>query len=389
MKKSFLIFLLFLVFPSPISIETIQSQGANVRILGGPGRAVLDSWSPNGSRLAIHSSYDLTLYDDELDEVETILLPGITNVQWSPSSKFLAFTYTIAEGQNRAVIWDVESESIYMELGDNIQHVWHPTEDVIITYQNNHASLIDITTTDEKRTFTFDEGQAITDVYWGANSQQILFAIAGNVDTFYQLRDLESGEALDTFTPSRVEGEFFDIVWSSETRQFLRYSANDREIEVMDIATSEIVNAFPVDDPMRFSFDKNHLRVAYAKEDHSIEVIDLTSGDSIVLNGHTDAVGELAWNSDHYLATSGNDGHIIVWDIGSVDIVFEFNLYTDPYSGLAWHPDGNKLAVVNENSFMAWINVRQGVITFAGNHFSTEIDTMNWSQDGNYIVRSM
>jgi WD40 repeat protein len=106
------------------------------------------------------------------------------------------------------------------------------------------------------------------------------------------------------------------------------------------------------------------------------------------LNGHANPVNQVRWNPvGKYIATSSQDGSIIIWNANNGDIISTFEL-KDNVNFIDWNPDGIRLASAGlDGSSVIWD-------AFSGSKILTLEETLNskdeikWSPDGNYVATS-
>src|SRR5262249_11776709 len=78
--------------------------------------------------------------------------------------------------------------------------------------------------------------------------------------------------------------------------------------------------------------------------DNSVRVWDAQTGQELhILKGHTDQVLRVAYSADgKRLATASSDNTVKVWDAETGEKLFSFE--TGPGGGVAFSPDGNRMA---------------------------------------------
>jgi WD40 repeat protein len=93
----------------------------------------------------------------------------------------------------------------------------------------------------------------------------------------------------------------------------------------------------------RLAWSPNGDRVAVTKSTGAVEIFDAATGQSVLLlEGHPDGVGMLAWSPDgSKLATGGRD--VRIWNPLNGELFATLDGNGDDITGLAWTPNGTKI----------------------------------------------
>eukprot|EP00048_Salpingoeca_helianthica_P021228 m.11076 g.11076 ORF g.11076 m.11076 type:complete len:345 (-) comp5732_c0_seq1:28-1062(-) len=131
-------------------------------------------------------------------------------------------------------------------------------------------------------------------------------------------------------------------------------------------------------------------RLASGSEDKTAAVYTIKSGRTtkeLDLRGHTDQVMQVCWNPtcEFHLATASRDKTVKIWDhrIASSKAAHTISTHADNIS-LAWSPDGNTIAVCNEEDVVEFFETRTGTRTQL-KEFNYEVNELNWNNSGSHL----
>jgi len=142
-----------------------------------------------------------------------------------------------------------------------------------------------------------------------------------------------------------------DIVFSPDGKR-VATASYDRTAKVWDSSTGdELLTLFGHTDAVHhIAFSPDATRLATTSNDGTAKVWDLeTSEELLTFTGHEEAVFDIAWSlAGDRIATSGLDRNVRIWDAnsGNERLVLPFE-EGDQLRGLAFSPDGNRIAVTN------------------------------------------
>lgn len=105
--------------------------------------------------------------------------------------------------------------------------------------------------------------------------------------------------------------------------------------------------------------------VATVGDDHIVGIYDKLQGQFIKhLRKHTDWVRVAKFSNDgKKLVTAGNDGRILVWQVGQWDQPIELGKFTHAIVDVAIHPGGDQVAIVGFNKKLTIIDLNTRRIT--------------------------
>ena len=216
------------------------------------GTAYTLSWSPDGSTLAVASGAEITLLNDDLKEIESILQPegGALGVTWKPDMTQFA---TVNGFRNPTItIWDWDSAEGQITRSQQIQAeadqygvAWSPDGKSLATLANDQKSVIQIWDADTwslAQTYDLPYTHPRRTLQWSRDSSTVYGAGQMNeqIVVFFALSVI-SGDAreLGKFTVS--EAEVFAIAPDEK-----RFAVSDaRGVgQIVDIASGEILSGF-------------------------------------------------------------------------------------------------------------------------------------------------
>lgn len=162
-------------------------------------------------------------------------------------------------------------------------------------------------------------------------------------------------------------------VWDPSTGQ-LQVSPGSSDVPISEVAWSP-----------------DGIRIAADSRDYTAIISDVEAGtEKVVLRGHTDNVGALAWNpiiANNRLATGSgaNDHSIRIWDAGNGQQLF---MIPNTYAiDLKWSPDGQWLAAASGELLI--YDMRSGRIgEIAARVAARYVSAIAWSPDSSKLVYS-
>ena len=267
---------------------------------------------------------------------------------WVRSVVFSADGTTLASvGSDGIRLWDVATgETRYIFIGH------------AISLEDGGAFSADGTTLVSRSGWLWDvaTGERLHQIFneypdSGAFSVDGTTFASGDRDHTIRLRDVATGETLQTFTGHTNN---IDSVAFSPDGKTLASGSWDRTIRLWDVATGEtrqILTGHPSQViSVAFSPDGKTLASyvgAWRAQDKAIRLWDVQTGHlRVTLTGHTNSPHGVAFSPDgKTLISTSNDGTIRVWDVRNGKLVKVLGVPCAATSGPAISPDGRFIAV--------------------------------------------
>ncbi len=317
--------------PSPLA-SSVLAQAAFA-----PGvRYVLHGFADHGSRVAISPDgvYGVTAAADN----QLALLDVYTGVEihrWETDARIwsVAFTpdgLTVMAGLGDGTIIQFNLETfeevgrIAVVIADNTDD-WNfaitPDSRYVLASSGTDMYLWNIATGEQVQSFTGEHTALIWTVALNGDGTQ---ALTGSEDGFMILWDIDTGEAINRYSPDPSPDAAYNAVWDvafspDGTTAVAGYE--DNSVRLWNLETNEVI--------FRFAGHTNRVwnvgvssngRVAYSSSyDTTIRLWDLQTGEEIrTFRGHTSTVFGADMSADgHHIFTGSADGTVRYWDIES------------------------------------------------------------------------
>ena len=283
------------------------------QVLGGPRSRITDiSWSPNGSSLACSFDNGATLLWDTLTWSKRLTLKGfapVSKVVWSPENRILVSGHRNGSLRN-----------------------WNTVNGEAITVFGSHEN-------------------SISCLAWSNDGTHLA---SGALDRTIRIWDMENRREVRRLV-SRVNSLAF-----SPSGQTLASASIDHSISIWD--TDSGINLKTLSGHSgsveAVVWSPNGRTVASASHDRTIRIWDVMSWRAVaILEGHTSAIEALSFSHDGSIMASQGD-HLRLWDCNTwttITVLSDFGaeleapVTKDTLTGLAFHPNGNALAVVSKD----------------------------------------
>lgn len=415
-----LIVIISLPLTSSSSLPKAQPATAQTEItltpiqhLGGRGVPIDMQWSPQGDLLAVSSGQSVWLYNDQLEDVRSLELPILENLDlfepigagklaWSPDGTRLAAGsgYFVPSVRGRyAFVWDVVTGEILHQFGgDNLSFDNEPAREVawntdgtqlagfsrnewwiwdaetgaeILNIEHEVSLFSEFRWTDNE--LSVHDNRDFKRVTWDATTGELISAfttINNNNITSYTSLDgthtakLDASNALVTIKneESNAEVASYELfaeqiflplfgLWSPDSSRFIVYMRTRRpEVIVLDIANNR--------EEMRLELN----------ERLSIETIGLSP-------------------DNQTFALSTSSGSVAIYDVATGEQIKEIWASSGVIADIDWSPDGSQIVSVSSNNTIGrlWdVSTGLPVTTLEGHH--GWIFSVDWSPDGKFIA---
>jgi WD40 repeat protein/DNA-binding SARP family transcriptional activator len=307
-------------------------------------------------------------------------------VAWSPDGGKIA-----AAAETGVIIWDADTGDQWRRIHfpqhkcNGYDLAWSPSGDRFVVVgerlaESVHEACIaprvwDASTEEQILTFTGHEGQA-NSVDWSPDGAYIL---STGVDGSARIWAADSGD--ERLTLSGHTGSVNDARWSPGGDQIVTAAA-DGTAKVWDVSALRQAQ----DDAALVQSETEGLNTG--AEDGT---------ELVTLSGHVGGVNCAAWSLEgDRIATAGADGLIRVWlvpkgsrssgDTATGEILFTLSGHSDEVRGVAWSPDGERLATSSADGTAHLWDAATGEELLVLRGLSTDLRNVAWSPAGDRLV---
>jgi WD40 repeat protein len=217
---------------------------------------------------------------------------------------------------------------------------------------------------------------------------------SSSMDRSVKVWDTTTGERLHNLPHP---GTVLCVAYSPDGRR-LASSGEDKTVRVWDAQTGREVLSLRGHADMCgcVAFSPDGRRLASSSADRTIRIWDATplqgnEGQQALLtfSKHNDEIRSVAFSPDgRWIASAGHGADVKVWDAATGRPRVEFNGDTLVVFGLAWHPDGQRIAAAGDDGRQGTVKVwdvqnGRGAFALPGGQ---EYFTAAFSPDGRYLV---
>jgi WD40 repeat protein len=235
-------------------------------------------------------------------------------------------------------------------------------------------------------------GGAITDIAWNPQSTKLAACIGADLQIF----DTAGNLVLDLSDDNRYQASA--LSWSPDgerlanTNQYGMGSGLARySITIWDVQTGQLLSDIETDwykdlHSIDWSPDGSKIAVGAAE---TITIIDAaTELPLVTLTGHSYNVTDLSWSPDGSKIASASqspDSSVRVWDAATGALLAEYQgTWT---KRVDWNPDGNQLALTDNNSIVVVdATTMQTIEVFGGIDDLLYVFAVSWSPDGSELA---
>ncbi|TMD61484.1 MAG: hypothetical protein E6I97_27330, partial [Chloroflexi bacterium] len=153
---------------------------------------------------------------------------------------------------------------------------------------------------------------------------------------------------------SRITG----VAWAPNGSQ-IASASYDKTVRTWDPTNGKNIHIYRrhSDRVNAVAWSPDSKRIASASDDHTVQVWEIgTKNPLFTFGGHTDKVLAVAWSPDGTrIASAGVDKTVQVWEVATRRVLFIFNGHTDRVTALSWSPDGKQIASAsNDRTIQVW-----------------------------------
>ena len=146
-------------------------------------------------------------------------------------------------------------------------------------------------------------------------------------------------------------------VWSPDSRRIATCQENRVTLYNANTGKSELTYSEHTDEVLTIKWSADSKYLASSGFDHVVHVWDAALGQTVTMyKGHTDIVRDVVWSpNQQYLASAGYDKTVQVWEALTGVLVITFSDHIVEIQTLTWSPDSRLIASTDlQNRTMIW-----------------------------------
>jgi WD40 repeat protein len=349
------------------------------------------AWCPDGKTIASGGT-DKTVRIWERATGECFLVlqhPDVVNqVGWSPDGRLLAC------GSDDAVIslWDsLKRERIGTLLDSNSKRrsagvaslAWSPDGRMIAaSYKDGPVCVWDVES--QRVVHSLPERSALVwSVAWSPDGTRLATA---NVDHVVNVWKISSGQLLNTLVGST---QYLACVQWSPDGRYIASGGGDRRIIVWNAQTGEIRITLPGLSTVHcLVWLGNRNWLASSGLDGIIRVWDIEAHSVIQEHsGHSEAVNAISCSPvGDYVVSASRDGRVGVWNTNVVRRTDRLRCEPTGSGNVRWSPDGKRIAVSGIGDSIAIFDLGNDAAYFELTEHMHDISSAEWSPSSNFLV---
>ncbi|MET7479080.1 WD40 repeat domain-containing protein [Streptomyces sp. NPDC005648] len=345
------------------------------------------AWSPDGTWI-VTGSLDGTarIWNAATGAPAAVLTghtSGVVGVHWSPDSRHVA----TASRDRTARVWEAlsgQAVAVLTAFGDTVREVaWSPDGTRLATCSRDRRIRLFDTASWQQTEELSDHRNEIYRLAWSPDGTRLVSAAYDRTCIVWTMETGRPEQVLE-----RSNNHATPVSWTPDGSCLV--SAVDHRISVLDSRTGRVRRTFPelselVTD-LRCSPRGDSFAVSSRGPEVHVRSLD-HGGELVRLCGHTDRVQGLAWSPDGgRLATCSEDGTARIWTMGTRSTELRQTAgHPGPVVCVGVSPDGGHIAVGSGHD----LSVRrtddgQSVKTLTGH--TAVVNDLRWSPDGRRLA---
>ena len=345
------------------------------------------AFSPDGSLLAVASSFGIWLYDAATSRELALLLghtSGVLSVSFSPDGSTLAS----GSSDDTVKLWDVATRRNIATLRGHSRGVWSvsfsPDGSTLASGSwDNTVKLWDVAT---RRNIATLEGHSSE--VWSVSFSpdgSTLASGGGWGDNTVKLWDVATRRNIATLTGHR--GSVRSVSFSPDGSTLASGSRNGT-VKLWDVATRRNIATLEghSSEVWSVSFSPDGSTLASGSWDNTVKLWDVaTRQNTATLEGHRDNVQSVSFSPDgSTLASGSSDNTVKLWDVATKS--WNFFTHTGVAGKVSFSPDGSTLASGSDDGTVKlWdVATRRNIATLEGH--SRRVFSVSFSPDGSTLA---
>lgn len=361
------------------------------------------AFSPDGQLLAASDTNGECRLWDVADGQLLLTLPG---VDWVRSVAFNTNGKLLASGGDdyKIVFWDIQTgqclKTLQQHTGRVCALMFSPNGQTLVSSSEDQTIRLWEVSSGKCCTIISGHTQQIWSVQFDSEGKRL---VSGGEDKTVKIWDVQTGQCLDTFTGHT---NWIGSVAFSPDGQLVGSASHDQTIRLWDAQTGECLQILKGHTNWIWSiaFSPDGLILASGSEDHTVRLWNVHTGECLkVLTGHTHRVWSVVFSPDQsMLASGGEDQTIRLWEMsrlvseeysaGSYTSQLHWPLsarclrtlqgHTNQVWGIAFSPDGQRLASVGDEKFIRIWHTETRICNQILAGHTRRISSVDWSPDG-------